>query len=52
MTDAELEIIAVLERSRGAPLTAEEIWLSLEQARAVGDLPQVGGVGSGYRVEL
>jgi len=41
MTDAELEIIAVLERSRGAPLTAEEIWLwqSLrsvsEKARAV-----------------
>jgi hypothetical protein len=34
----EKEIIAALERSYGRPLTEQEINLSLDQARAIGDL--------------
>jgi hypothetical protein len=34
----EGEIVAALERSRGRPLTPEEINLSLEQARALGQI--------------
>ena len=32
------EIIDALERSRGRPLTKEEVRLSLEQARALGEI--------------
>jgi hypothetical protein len=38
MTAEEREIVAALERSRGRPLTPEEINLSLEQARALGEI--------------
>jgi hypothetical protein len=38
MTDAELEIIITLERLDGRPLTPQEVYLALEQARAVGEL--------------
>jgi hypothetical protein len=34
----EQEIIDLLERSYGRPLTEQEIHVSLEQARAIGDL--------------
>ena len=34
----EQEIISALERSRGRPLTEQEAWLALEQARAIGVL--------------
>ena len=34
----EREIVAALEGSRGRPLTPEEINLSLEQARALGEI--------------
>jgi hypothetical protein len=55
---AEREIIAWLEWDRGRKLTAEEIYLSLEQARAIGDLegePEnnviLCGVVAGWRRE-
>jgi hypothetical protein len=35
---AEQDIIAALERSRGRELTEQEINLSLDQARAIGEL--------------
>ena len=38
LTAEEREIIDTLERSRGRPLTPEEINLSLEQARALGEI--------------
>ena len=38
LTAEEQEIVAALERSRGRPLTPEEINLSLEQARALGQI--------------
>jgi hypothetical protein len=38
LTTQEREIIDKLERSRGRPATAEEINLSLEQARALGEI--------------
>ena len=38
MTTEEQEIVDALERSRGRPLTPEEINLSLEQARALGEI--------------
>jgi hypothetical protein len=38
MTQAEADLIAYLEKSRGRKLTAEEINLSLKQARALGEL--------------
>jgi hypothetical protein len=38
MTKEEIALIAFLERDYGRPLTPEEIFLSLEQARAVGNL--------------
>jgi hypothetical protein len=34
----EREIIDTLERSRGGPLTKEEMHLSLEQARHLGEI--------------
>ena len=34
----EQETIAVLARSKGRPLTQAEIFLALEQARAIGEL--------------
>ena len=37
-TAAEREIIATLERTKGRKLTEQEISLSLEQARALGEL--------------
>jgi hypothetical protein len=40
MTTEEQEIVATLERSRGRPLTPEEINLSLEQARALGQIEE------------
>jgi hypothetical protein len=38
LTPEEREIIAALERSRGRKLTRQEINLSLEQARHIGEL--------------
>ena len=38
LTAKELEIVGTLERSYGRPLTPEEINLSLEQARALGEI--------------
>ena len=38
LTPEERKIIEMLERSRGRALTKEEIRLSLEQARAIGEL--------------
>jgi hypothetical protein len=38
LTVEEREIIGALEGSRGRPLTPEEINLSLEQARALGEI--------------
>jgi hypothetical protein len=38
VTAEEQEIVAALERSRGRPLTPEEINLSLEQARHLGEI--------------
>ena len=38
LTPEERKIIEMLERSRGRALTKEEIRLSLEQARAMGEL--------------
>jgi hypothetical protein len=38
LSPEEREIIDPLEKSRGRPLTEQEINLSLEQARAIGDL--------------
>jgi hypothetical protein len=38
MTQAERTIINALERSRGRKLTPQEIYLSLEQARMIGEL--------------
>jgi hypothetical protein len=35
MTDAEHEIIATIERLDGRKLTATEVYLTLEQARAI-----------------
>ncbi len=35
---AEERGIVYLERDLGRPLTPQEIWLALEQARAVGNL--------------
>jgi hypothetical protein len=35
MTKDERSIIEYLERSYGRPLTPQEAWLALEQARAV-----------------
>ena len=34
----ELEIIKMLERSKGRELSEQEMYLSLEQARHIGDL--------------
>ena len=34
----ERKIVAALERGRGRPLSKEEIHLSLEQARALGEI--------------
>ena len=38
MTSEERAIIDLLERLGGRKLTAEEVYLALEQARAVGEL--------------
>jgi hypothetical protein len=38
LTPEEQEIITLLETSRGRPLTEQEIYLSLEQARHIGEL--------------
>lgn len=40
MEQQEKEIIAYIEKSKGRPLTKQEINLSLEQARAMGDLSE------------
>jgi len=42
----EGEIIAVVARSKGRALTRHEIFLCLEQARAIGDLDQAPRVVS------
>ena len=39
LVGAEAALIALLEKSRGRPLTEPEIHLSLEQAKALGELP-------------
>jgi len=49
MTPEENRIIKDLEALKGRKLTQQEINLALDQARAIGDLPQVDGQGSGYR---
>jgi hypothetical protein len=38
MTREEQSVIDYLERDNGRPLTPQEAWLALEQARAVGEL--------------
>jgi hypothetical protein len=38
MTDEERDIIDALERDAGRRLTAQEVFLSLEQARALGEI--------------
>jgi hypothetical protein len=38
MTPEEQEIVDALERSRGRKLTEEEVHVSLEQARMIGEL--------------
>jgi hypothetical protein len=39
-TQEEQQILDLLAESYGRPLTAEEAWLSLEQARPLGELPE------------
>jgi Fe2+ or Zn2+ uptake regulation protein len=39
LTPEEQEIIEVLEKSRDRPMTAQEIYVSLQQARGIGQLP-------------
>ena len=38
MGEEERAIIAFVEKSKGRKLTEQEVWLSLEQARAIGEL--------------
>jgi hypothetical protein len=38
MSPEECEIIAMLERDRGRPLTPQEIFLALEQAAMLGEI--------------
>jgi hypothetical protein len=42
LTDEEQKVIDWLEKSKGRKLTKEEINLSLEQAREIGELPRTG----------
>lgn len=39
MNSSEREVILTLERLEGRKLSAAEVYLALEQARAVGDIP-------------
>ena len=51
MTQDERSIIEYLERDLERPLTPQEAWLALAQARQVGDLPFDPAEGCGYRVD-
>jgi hypothetical protein len=51
LTTEEQAIITALEKTNGRRLTEAEIRLALEQARSVGELPQIDGKGTGYKVK-
>lgn len=51
LTPEEKAIIIQVEQYEGRVLTQKEINLALQQAREVGELPQINGEGPGYKVE-
>jgi hypothetical protein len=51
MTSEERAIVDTVARCLGRELAAEEIYLSLIQARQVGDLPYDPVEGCGYRAD-
>lgn len=50
MTGEEAHIIAAVEAHYGRALTVQERNVAVEQARLIGELPQINGIGPGYKI--